>query len=156
MVGNCKLIIRTLNLIDIYISNIYIQNSLFSFRKFEISFLELLKKIRIYLNSKYSLSIRILIQILNRTSTYVQNISNNHNILLTKRILTMILRIIAPPSTFSIDTRQQPIFSLPSPIASCLSLAFSPTPTYYLDAVSTFSPLLLFLLLPPHSNRTLG
>lgn len=145
MVGNCKLIIKTLNLIDIRI--------LYSlFRKFEIFF----HMFEYYWNSNILLvfNTRILIQILNQKPriVYIQKIFRIIITILSteNRILTLIprwLSIARPFSTFSIDTRQQPIFSPPFPAAFRHGLAFSPTPTYYLDAVSTFSP-------PPSSSSS--
>lgn len=147
MVGNCKLIIKTLNLIDIRI--------LYSlFRKFEIFF----HMFEYYWNSNILLvfNTRILIQILNQKPriVYIQKIFRIIITILSteNRILTLIprwLSIARPFSTFSIDTRQQPIFSPPFPDRS-----ISPRPSIFTDSdllsrrrFHLFSSPLLLLLL---------
>lgn len=157
MVGNCKLIIRTLNLISIYPTHIH-SEFVFLFRKLKISFSELLKKIRIDfeffhiiwipIQFRYSLSIQyfsIPIQILNQTLVvHIQNISNIHNILSSEENSNNDTSNYR--STINFLDRHSASTNF-SPLAPdrILPLPFSPTSTYYLDAVSTFFPFLLLL-----------
>lgn len=146
MVGNCKLIIKPLNLIFVYCT-LFLENLKYSFTC--LNTIETLNSILLVFNT------RILIQILNQKtshSIHPKNISNNHN-----NPFNGEQNSNADSSNYrQLDHSQlsrstlgnNQFFPLPSPIAASRhGLAFSPTPTYYLDAVSTFSP-------PPSSSSS--
>lgn len=139
MVGNCKLIIT----ISHRPSRIYSNICILFFTKLKISFLKHLKKTRLdfeFLPDQFEYSDSNPNFLTKRFDLqYIQIISNTHNILFTIRWLFELLDFLDRPTTnFSPPDLANP------------ATGFSPTPTYYHDAVSTF------FFPPSHSNRTLG